>query len=208
MFGITWILLVSPYWPDAITFIMVLSIGEILKDEIYFFLANALIAPIYITWSIAFSDLVLKERSKKKFITIMAFLAIIFEVIFLSLLITDLSLIGTRMGPFYVKWTDFVVFYLLFSIAIFLITGILFVRKSLRSENKEIKLKGKFLMIAFLTFAIGTIIDALGIVTELTLVLARTFVIIGAVNFYIGFTLPKLVKDLFLKEEQVLISFL
>jgi len=148
--GITWILIVSPYWPDAITFIMVLLTGNILEDGIYFFLANALIPAIHITWSIAFSDLLLKGRKKKIFILIMAIQAIIFEIIFLSLFFIDLSLIGTRMAPFYVKWTDLVVFYLLLSIIMFLIMGILFVRKSLRSENKEIQLKGKFLLVAFI----------------------------------------------------------
>ena len=180
---------------------MVLLTGNILEDGIYFFLANAFIPPIHITWSIAFSDLLLKGRKKKIFILVMAIQAIIFEIIFLSLLFIDLSLIGTRIAPFYVKWTDFIIFYLLISIIMFLIMGILFVRKSLRSENKEIQLKGKFLLVAFITFAIGTIIDALGIVTELTLVLARIFVIISAINFYIGFTLPKYIKKLIIKEE-------
>jgi len=140
MVGITWILLVSGYWPDAITFIMVLLTGNVLEDGIYFFLANAFIPPIYITWSIPFSDLLIeKERDKKILIILMTIVAIIFEIIFLSLLFIDLSLIGTRMAPFYVKWTDFVVFFLLFSIVIFLVMGILFVRKSLKSKDKLIR---------------------------------------------------------------------
>lgn len=198
--GITWILLVSPYWPDAINFVMVLMYSSLLDVVIYFFLANALIPIIHITWIIAFSDMVL-EKNKKLVLIIFTAEAIIFEVVFLYFLAIDPSLIGTQIAPFYVEWTDFVVFYLLLSILMFLITGIMFARKCLEVTNKEIRLKGKFLMMAFVTFAIGTIIDAIGSLTEVTLVLARTFVIIAAFMFYIGFTLPTFVKNRFIKTE-------
>jgi hypothetical protein len=198
--GITWILLVSPYWPDAINFIMVLWYGILLDITIYFFLANALIPLIHITWIIAFTDFLYKEK-QKIILLIFTTEALIFEVFFLYYLILDPSLIGTQLAPFYVEWSEFVVFYLIFSIAVFLITGLLFARESLRSENAEVRLKGKFLVIAFVSFAIGTFIDAMGSLTEITLVLARTFVIIGAFMFYIGFTLPTFIKEIFVKED-------
>jgi len=200
--GVTWILLVSPYWPDAINFVLVLMYLSLLDVVIYFFLANALIPIMHITWIIAFSDLVIKKNKNKKLVLIIFTAeAIIFEVFFLYYLGIDPSLIGTQKGPFYVEWTDFVVFYLLFSILIFLITGIMFARKCLEVARKDIRLKGKFLMIAFVTFVIGTFIDAIGSLTEITLVLARTFVIIAAFMFYIGFTLPTFIKNLFLESE-------
>lgn len=200
--GITWILLVSPYWPDAINFVLVLMYSSLLDVVIYFFLANALIPIMHVTWIIAFSDLVIKKNKNKKLVLIIFTAeAIIFEVFFLYYLAIDPSLIGTQKGPFYVEWTDFVVFYLLFSIVIFLITGIMFARKCLEVPRKDIRLKGTFLMIAFVTFVIGTFIDAIGSLTEITLVLARTFVIIAAFMFYIGFTLPTFIKNLFLKSE-------
>ncbi len=198
--GITWILIVSPYWPDAINFMMVSLYGSLLDVVIYFFLANALIPIIHITWIIAFTDFLYKEK-QRTFLIIFGAEAIIFEIFFLYFLFLDPSLIGTQIAPFYVEWTDFVIFYLLFSIALFLITGIMFARESLKSNNKEIRLKGKFLIIAFITFAIGTFIDAIGNLTEVTLVLARTFVIIGAFMFYLGFTLPRFIKEILIKED-------
>ncbi|TFG29968.1 MAG: hypothetical protein EU532_02080 [Promethearchaeota archaeon] len=198
--GITWILIVSPYWPDAINFILILVYGTLLDIKIYFFLANALIPIIHITWMIAFTDLLYKQK-QKTILLIFTAEAILFEIFFIYFLIIDPSLIGTQIAPFYVEWTDFIVFYLLFSILIFLITGILFAQRSLKSDKKELRLKGKFLMIAFITFATGTFIDAIGSLTEITLVLARTFVISGAFMFYIGFTLPTFIKELFLKED-------
>lgn len=197
--GISWILILSGYWPDAINFIMVLWQGTILNREIYFFLANALMPIIHVTWMIAFTDFLYKER-QKIILAIFTTEAIIFEVFFLFFLIIDPSLIGTQLAPFYVEWSDFVVFYLLFSILSFLITGLLFARESLRSDKNDVRLKGKFLVIAFISFAIGTFIDAIGSLTEITLVFARVFVTIAAFMFYVGFTLPTFIKEIFIKE--------
>ncbi len=179
---------------------MVSIYGNLLDVVIYFFLANALIPIIHITWILAFTDFLYKEK-QRIFLIIFGAEAIAFEILFLYFLFLDPSLIGTQIAPFYVEWTDFVIFYLLFSIALFLITGIMFARESLKSDNKEIRLKGKFLIIAFITFAIGTFIDAIGNLTEVTLVLARTFVIIGAFMFYLGFTLPRFIKEVLIKED-------
>jgi len=110
-------------------------------------------------------------------------------------------LIGDQRSAFVVEWAIWIQFYLLFSIILFLITGFLFARRSLKAENSEIKLKGKFLIIAFLTFTIGTMIDVIGAEspTEITIFLARTFVRVSSICFYIGFTLPRFIKNLFIK---------
>jgi len=83
---------------------------------------------------------------------------------------------------------------------LFLITGLLFVKESLRSENEEINLKGKFLLVAFITFAIGTTLDVIWAETPtgLNITLARVFVIVAAFAFYMGFTLPRFIKKLFI----------
>jgi hypothetical protein len=91
---------------------------------------------------------------------------------------------------------------LLVSIALFLITGFLFARRSLKSPAKDVKLKGKFLIIAFLCFTVAAVIDVVGAETpnELTIFLARTFLIISSICFYIGFIMPRFIKGLFIRE--------
>ena len=198
--GITWILLASPYWSDAIQFIIVMVSNTELNPPIYFFLANAFIAPIHITWVYAFTNLLFKKQ-KKILLVFFGSEAIIFEIAFLIIFFLDPNLIGTPQSYFVVEWALWVQIYLLFSIILFLITGFLFARASLKSENPELKLKGKFLILAFITFTIGTIIDVVGAEspTEITIFLARTFVIISSISFFIGYTLPKFIKDRFIK---------
>ncbi len=196
--GFSWIFLVSPYWPDAISFVLILTTGKQLAPQIYFFLACGFTAPIYFTWLKVFTTYVLKNQ-KKAFVISMITVAIVYEIAFLIVFFSDYTLIGTQKGPFYVEYSLFIDIYLLVSIVMFTVTGILFARQSLKTENEEIRLKGKFLIFAFVLFATGTTIDVAFELTEITLVLARAFVIVAAFAFYIGFTLPKPIKNLFIK---------
>ncbi len=187
----------SVYWPDAINFVMISTTGKQLEPRIYFFLANAFITLIYFTWLKVFSNFVLKKR-QREFALGMILIAVVFEAVFLTIFFLDYTMIGTQKGPFYVEWALFIDVYLLFSVVVFTVTGILFAMESLRSQNKEVRLKGKFLIIAFIAFATGTTIDVAFDLTEVTLVLARVFVIIAAFAFYIGFTLPRFIVSIFL----------
>ncbi|MFX1385481.1 MAG: hypothetical protein ACFFBP_23950 [Promethearchaeota archaeon] len=199
--GITWILLASPYWSDATQFFIIMIFEEKeLYTPLYFFLANAFIAPIHIIWGLAFTNFLYK-RQQKKLMACFGIEAAIFEIAFLVIFFLNPYLIGDKKSAFVVEWALWVQVYLLFSILLFLVTGFLFARKSIRSDDREIRLKGKFLLIAFITFTIGTIIDVIGAEspTEITIFLARTFVIISSLCFYIGFTLPRFIKDLFIK---------
>lgn len=197
--GITWIAVVSPYWPDSISFILIITTGQQLPQIVYFFIAGAFTAPIYFSWMKVFTDFLYRDK-QKLLIGIFGVIAVVYEILFFAVFFTDYTLIGVQQAPFYVEFTDFIVIYLLISISMFTVTGLLFAKESLKSENPDIRLKGKFLTIAFITFAVGTVIDSIGQLTEATLVIARIFVIIGAFSFYIGFTLPKFIKGLFIKE--------
>ncbi len=196
--GFTWIFLISPYWPDAISFVMIITTGTQLSIEIYLFIAVSFLFLVHIIWMLAFTDLVYPEK-QKILMTFFSIEAVLFEIVFLYFFFTDISLIGTRLSPFYIRFALFIILYFLISIIAFTITGIIFALQCLKSEDEEIRLKAKFLILAFLTFAIGTFLDVGIELTELTLVIARAFVIMGAFSFYIGFTLPNFVKRLFIK---------
>ena len=207
--GISWILLITPWWPDSISFVLILigggdSIYQ-LADVYYFFIANALIAPIFYTWSDTFSKLVLKDKPKikKGFIGFCIIFAIIAEIVILGMYFLDYNIMGTRISTFYVDWNPIIMVYLLFASLVLTVTGLIFSAQTLKSREKSIRLKGTFLMIAFVTFTIGTIFDVLLIVPEISwisLIMARTCGIIASIAFYIGFVLPNSIKKLFLKE--------
>jgi hypothetical protein len=198
--GFTWILLASPYWSDAVQFILIIMFNIELNSSLYYFLANAFIAPIHITWIYALTNLLFKKQ-KENLLIFFGIEAALFEIVFLTIFFLDPDLIGDQKSAFVVEWAIWIQIYLLISIGLFLVTGFLFARASLKSENPELKLKGRFLVIAFVTFTFGTIIDVIGAEspTQVTIFLARTFIIISAICFYIGYTLPKFIKELFIK---------
>jgi hypothetical protein len=198
--GLTWIFVMSPYWSDAIQFITITFFEYQISSEIYFFIANAFIAPIHVVWILALTRLVFRKAGKPLLI-IFTTEAILYEAFFLFSFFSDPNQIGTQMSAFVAEWAIWIQIYLLVSIALFLVTGFIFASKSLKAQNKELNVKGWFLIFAFIFFTIGTVIDVIGAdtPTEITIFLARTFVIISSILFYIGFTLPRFIKELFVK---------
>ena len=199
--GLTWIFLVSPYWSDAIQFITITIFDIELNPLLYFFIANAFIAPIHIVWIYALSDFLFPTR-KKLLVALFSIEAIVFEALFLLLFFLDPLLIGDQKSYFVVEWPIWIQIYLLVSIALFLITGFLFAQRSLKSPTKELKLKGKFLIVAFVCFTVAAVIDVVGAEApnELTIFLARTFLIASSICFYIGFIMPRFIKGLVIRE--------
>jgi hypothetical protein len=177
--------------------------GFALPDFPYFFLSNFFLPFIHIAWLSFIADFLYKEH-KKQIIFVVLLESIIFEMIFLYFLFVDPSIIGVRGGNFYVSWDLLVSFYLLFSIALFLITGILFSRVCFKSTSKEINLKGYILIIAFISFTIGVCLDVIfspPLQNEITLAISRIILTTAGIEFYLGFTMPMWLKNMLLKKE-------
>ncbi|MGQ4875677.1 MAG: hypothetical protein ACP6IY_16550 [Promethearchaeia archaeon] len=199
--GITWFGLASPWWPSSISFILAMATGgNGLQDnpEIYFILGNILIPVFLITWIIAFTDLLYKEQ-QKIIIWLFIIYGVAFEVVFFALLFSDPASIGELSGPVDVEYLSFVSIFLLSILVILFITGYLFGRESMRSDNPEIKLKGKLIIISITLFDIGAAMDAALELTLPILIVARIILILSALGFYGGFLLPNWIKKLFLK---------
>ena len=91
-----------------------------------------------------------------------------------------------------------------------LVTGVIFAQKSVKSDDREIRLKGKLLRAAFITFSVAAVLDSmLGTIFEdpsdpllaIFVVVVRILLIFSAIEFYGGFLLPRWMKEIFLKKE-------
>jgi hypothetical protein len=112
--GLTWIFLVSPYWSDAIQFILTTLVGVELNPNLYYFIANAFIAPIHIIWIYAIADF-LFPRQKKILVGLFSIEAIAFETVFLIVFFINPALIGDQKSYFVVEWAIWIQIYLLIS---------------------------------------------------------------------------------------------
>jgi hypothetical protein len=208
--GLSWIGVANPWFPDSISFIMNLVLQESLPVELYFIIGNAFIPLALLTWLIAYTNMISKKR-QKLVISLTIILSIVFEIVFFYLLITDIDQIGiiNPARPFTVDFGIFITIYLLVVIVIMFITGIIFAQRSVKSSDKDIKLKGKLLRAAFITFTVAAILDSLlGAIFEdptdpilsIMVVATRVLLIIAAFEFYGGFILPRWMDSLLRRE--------
>ncbi|MFX1314313.1 MAG: hypothetical protein ACFE9T_00485 [Promethearchaeota archaeon] len=209
--GLSWVGVSLPWWPDSISFLMNIFIGESLAVKWYFIIGNVFIPIALLCWIVAYTDMINKKI--QLFAAILTYIfALVFEVTFFILFFIDIDLIGeiNPTRPFTVDFGIFITIYLVIVILIMLITGIIFAQKSVRSDDREVRLKGKLLRAAFITFTIAAVLDSsLGALFEdptdpflsIMVVIVRLLLITSAIEFYGGFLLPRWMKEIFLRSE-------
>ncbi|MFX0073667.1 MAG: hypothetical protein ACFFAO_21525 [Candidatus Hermodarchaeota archaeon] len=186
--GITWIVMACAYLPPAINFFTMVLFNTPFNE--FFYLSIYGVLPISILmWNMAIMDLSgVKENIQRLVSIIILILCLIAIIVYYAFLITDPSLIGTFINPFIVQFTLFARLYFIACLFGVIIPGIIFAVKSMRSENPEIKLKGKLLLLAFISFTIGVILTSS--VPEMTIkVIARIILVTCSIEFYMGYFL-------------------
>ncbi len=198
--GLTWILLCEIWWASSISFLVALVNGVGLSPQIYFLIGNLLVPVTILIWLTAFTTFLdVNKRNKKIILISIAIYGIIFEIFLFYSLLTDITLFGRLDGPVFAVYTLFVTAFLISILLIFSITGILFARESLKSDNPEAKLKGKIFIVAVLSFTIGATLDALrrripAELLPLLLIITRIILTSSSIEFYFSFILPDWIK--------------
>ncbi len=193
--GLTWILLVCPWWPSSISVLVALITGnnEGLSLGLYLLIGNLMVPMFNILLVASLTEL--KFKSKQKIaIIISIIIGIVVEIYLFYYFIVDPSQMGVKYGVVDVEFKGFLRIYLLLTIAFIVICGILIAHDSISSDNPEVKLKGKFLLASILVWAAGTIFDGFVELTVITLTIIRIVLISSSVLFYLAFLLPKWLK--------------
>jgi hypothetical protein len=201
LFGIILLLLISSWYASSSSFIIALfnGTGYMTSPQVYFIIGFIPLPIAAYIWSIVFTDLVYQTK-KKIFRMIFGVLAIIMEIIFFILLFIDPTLIGEVISPIDADYNLFITIYQFFLVLYMLITGILFGKESLKVDDAEIKLKGTLLILAFISFVLGAILEILSGLSIALLIIARIVLISSSIEFYGGFMLPDWMKKLFLRK--------
>ncbi|MBD3255391.1 MAG: hypothetical protein GF383_09875 [Candidatus Lokiarchaeota archaeon] len=191
--GLSWIGVGSPYWASSISFLLALTIGVGLSLQGFLFFAIFFV-PIFLTfWVIAFTNF-LYPNKQKVILTIYLIDAVLFEVFFLYYLFTTPDLIGELDGIVNMRFKSFVMIWLFIHVILFMITGLLFAGKALKSDAKKNKTRGIFITIAFISFTIGS---AFNVIAPTAFIISRIILIISAISFYLGWITPRwLVKKI------------
>ncbi|MHA2008370.1 MAG: hypothetical protein ACXABO_03995 [Promethearchaeota archaeon] len=202
--GLTWILLCEIWWSSAFSFLAALFTGVGFSPELYFILGNLFVPIALLLWLTAYTDFLYKEK-QKLILLIASIIGIIYYFTFFYFVFNDVAIIGEMFNSVDAEYRSFALVYLISVLLVFFITGVNFARASIRSSNVEIKLKGKFILLAIILFTIGAALDGLkpflfGSILNIILIINRIILIISGLAFYIGFLLPRWIKELLLKE--------
>lgn len=214
--GLTWIFISFPWLPDSISFLLNIFGQTSLSSELYFIIGNVFIPIALISWIIAYTDMINKEKQKLA-VGIILIVSLVFEITFFALFFIDIDLVGVidPLRPFSADLGAVLIIFLLITMLIMLITGLQFSLKSIKSEEKEIKLKGKLLRGAFIAFTIAALLekaarsimlgvvfqDPTDLVLSVILAIVRVLLVLSAFAFYGGFLLPRWMKEILMKKE-------
>ncbi len=199
--GIGWVGSATAWMGAAYNFLAILLFNYAPPIQVYLIICGAFLPFTQLAWIAAMTELTDVNPKKRKVILIIgAVIVAIFEPVYLYLVFTNPSVIGTYITPIQVDYALFSQIHYSIQIIVFILPGLWLARISLRSLKPEIKLKGKFLLFTFL-LSIGLSFMELFAPNILFFLIARVIAVIVSILFYAGFILPKLVKNLFLKQK-------
>ena len=192
--GLAWIFLTSAWWGGSTSFLSVIFTGERLDAFTFLLLSNVFIPIALICWIYSLTHIFYPE--KEKLISLCVFLIYcIYDILILILLLIDPELVGQIAGDINSLPTLIPQIFQISAIITALLTGLLFSIKSIRVDSPEIQLKGKILLIGFISFSIAAVLDATVSDITLFLIVIRLILISSAIEYYLGFFLPKVLAN-------------
>ncbi len=197
--GLTWIFMSSGWWGSAFSFLSILLVQQPLNSVIYVLIGNAFIPIAIICWIYSFTSLAYPQL-KKKLLVLFLIIYIPYELYIIYYLMVDPARIAVIVGTFYAQPALFIMIFQVLAVLVAFITGIIFSRNSIKAEDAKVALKGKILMLAFVSFTIGAFMDAVIALTPITLIIVRLILISSAIFYLFGFLLPDKIAELLLKK--------
>jgi len=192
--GFAWIFLTSAWWGGIYAFMSISFFNQQPSTYIFLFLSNIFVPLALICWIFSLVHIFYQEK-EKTIITIVILIYLSYDILIIALLSIRTELVGTIEGNINSKPTIIPLLFLFSAIITTIFTGLLFSIKSIKVDDPEIKLKGVILLIGFLSFSAAGIMDSL-IADELPLlIIARLILISSAIEYYLGFFLPKKISN-------------
>jgi hypothetical protein len=190
--GIAILGLSARYWPRIVTLISILITKNAISTELYFILGYGHSIGL-ISWMIGWILTVEMKKSLKKLIMGAFFcFEIVYLLFFYIFIFFNQSLIGTYNPVFEDKSGPLILLHTVVMICLLIITISRVYLDTRKTNVKEIRLKGDFIFFGMLFLFVGTIFN-LFFKSEL---LYSIFLIIAVLSIYIGFTIPKWIKNL------------
>jgi hypothetical protein len=196
---------ISPWFPSGFGYLYWLITKAAIPYPAYVLLGTLGVPIALFAWLQIYIPAV-HPRLKYHLLIISAILSGVYYIYVIALLFLVpgapiMNLIGIKESVIDIEYKGYALIFLAFSLLISTVTGNEFAIKSIKSEDKLIKWKGRFLVLSFNFFAIGAIGDGFLPLSPVTLIVFRVFMVLASTFYYLGFILPNWLKKL-LKIEQ------
>jgi len=191
-----------PWSGVAINFISIVFFDVIPSMKIHFFFHGGMAPAFLFFWIMAILNLSsIQSEKREKYLKYIGIAAFIVEIIYLSLVFYNTEILGVLINEIQMDYAPFNEIYLLAQLIIILISGFWLAKKSLKSENDRIHLKGKLLLYGFILFPIASVLEVLVPFIPI-IILARLLSIVTIILIYLGLILPKWMEKLFSRNKE------
>jgi hypothetical protein len=197
LWGLCWLILMKFWWPYTINFILLLTIGETLPVRIITLIALASSPLHFIFWMAAWAD-IMYEKQHKLGVIIMLTYIIIFQVIFWTLFLIDISYILVLNSPFDYIFVGIIQIFIFGELIVFIISAIILYIKGRTSLDPKIRVKRLLFFIHALTFFIGVMLD-ITFSDFITIMISRIVMMIAPLCLYISQTFPEKAEKVLLR---------
>ncbi|MFX0033285.1 MAG: hypothetical protein ACFE8E_01595 [Candidatus Hodarchaeota archaeon] len=191
---------ISPWFPSGFGYIYWLITNQVIPYPVYVLLGTLGVPIAIFAW---FQIYIPALHPKLKYplligtaILSLIYYGYVFFFLFFAPGAPIEALIGIKQSAIDIEYKGFALIFLAISLIIMLITGNEFSIHSIKSEDKVIKWKGRFLIFSFNLFAIGAIGDGFLELNPFTLTIFRVLMLLASTFYYIGFLLPKWMKKI------------
>lgn len=193
----------SPWFSSGFGYLIwLITQGVILEQSFYILLGTIAIPVAILAWLDVYMSTIRPEY-RTLVLLIFGIFSIIFEIYLFYFLyfapnapVYGLLGIIDPQNPLDIDYKGFVLIYEAIVVGTAVLTGIHFSITSLSIEEKSMVWKGRFLLVAFCFFGIAAIADAMIELGPIFIIIIRIILIIANFSFYIGFLLPKWIRNL------------
>lgn len=201
LIGLAWIGISAWAYSLVYLYVVILILSSEASPMIFLFIDVGLYPIALLFWVFAMRNLFHNKILKSKFFVVIFILFVIFlEILFFYYAFNNITMIGHFNYEFNMEFGPIAIIIYAVSLSIFLGTGLPFVYISIKSEIRKVRIKGIFLLIAFIMFTVAALIAFL-IPTKFSEIIAQIFFILSAMFYYLGFILPKKVENLLLNKK-------
>jgi len=196
--GIGWLGMSFIHHPAVVSYIVAFFNDTGLTLQQYLLFGMPLTAITFMFYSYVVMELVWKEKQKIFIIVVgiihAAFLGAWYLIVFIAP-----DTLGELESIVDIKYAGLGTLYALYLALFFVILGIILSTKLIKSDSKENKWKGIFLLVCFISYTTAAFLDSLPLSVTVLLMLRFVF-IFAAILMYIGWLMPDFIKKRLIKE--------